>query len=103
MQSRELELAREEVSRLSQEVQAHAEGSGAARDEHQRLREELKSRAMEEAEGGGDGGGIGEGAKRKCVGSFVGGSLNKKWGRSFSLPAIEGLYLVRFCCLWRGE
>ncbi len=63
-QSRELEIAQNEVSRLSQELQALAEGTGAARNEQQRLQEELKSRAMEDAEGEGDGGGIGEGAAR---------------------------------------
>lgn len=55
-------MAQEEVTRLSQEVQALTDGSGAARNEHQRLQEELQSRAVEEREGGGDGAGIGEGA-----------------------------------------
>lgn len=55
-------MAQEEATRLSQEVQALADGSGAARNEHQRLQEELQSRAMEDTEGGGDCVGIGEGA-----------------------------------------
>lgn len=55
-------MAQEEATRLSQEVQALADGSGAARNEHQRLQEELQCRAMEDTEGGGDGVGIGEGA-----------------------------------------
>ncbi|CAN0101905.1 unnamed protein product [Scytosiphon promiscuus] len=60
-QSRELEAAQDEVSRLSQEVQTLTNGSGAVRDEQQRLHEELKSRALEDADAQGNGSGIGEG------------------------------------------
>lgn len=60
-QSRELEVAQDEVSRLSQEVQALTDGSEAVRDEQQRLHEELKNRAMDDADDEGNGGGIGEG------------------------------------------
>ena len=60
-------MAQEEVTRLSQEVQALADGSGAARNEHQRLQEELHSRAMEDTEGGEDGTGIGDGASSKSL------------------------------------
>lgn len=63
-------MAQEEVTRLSQEVAALADGSGAARNEHQRLQEELHSRTMDETEGGGDGVGIGEGVN-SSEGSFV--------------------------------
>lgn len=52
---------------MSQEVQALADGSGAARNEHQRLQEELQTRAMEDTEAGGDGNGIGEGMGCSCV------------------------------------
>ncbi|CAM9901332.1 unnamed protein product, partial [Laminaria digitata] len=41
-QSLELKLAQEEVSRLSEEVRALADGSGAVRNEHQKLQEEFK-------------------------------------------------------------
>lgn len=57
-------MAQEELTRLSQEVQALADGSGAARNEHQRLQEELHSRAMEDTDGARDGAGVGEGAKQ---------------------------------------
>lgn len=60
-QSRELKLAQEEVSRLSHEVQILADGSGAVRNEHHKLQEELNRRTLKEAEGGGDSGGIGQG------------------------------------------
>eukprot|EP00903_Cladosiphon_okamuranus_P013669 g12730.t1 len=59
--SRELEMAQDEVTRLSQEVRALADGSGAARNEHRRLQEELYSRALEDTERAADGAGIGEG------------------------------------------
>lgn len=54
-------MAQEKVTRLSQEVQALADGSRTVRDEQQRLQEELQSRAMEETEEAGFGAGIGEG------------------------------------------
>ncbi|CAM9647625.1 unnamed protein product, partial [Sphacelaria rigidula] len=49
-QLRELKLAQEDVSRLTAEVRALTDGSGAVRDEHRRLHEELKRREMEKAE-----------------------------------------------------
>lgn len=50
------------MSRLSEEVRALQDGSGAVRNEHQKLQEEFNKRASEEAERSGTGGGIGQGA-----------------------------------------
>lgn len=61
---RELKLTQEEVSRLTGEVRAMSDGSGALRNEHQRLQEEIIQREKEKAEGEEGGGGIGQGELR---------------------------------------
>lgn len=60
-QLRELKLAQEEVSHLTEEMRAMSDGSGALRNEHQRLQEEFNRREKEKAEGEEGGGGIGQG------------------------------------------